>query len=72
MPADYEASRQRDRRFARRTLFALLALDGLLFGLFGALALSTGALEPLKALTSVNLAVLVVALLVWISGKVVR
>lgn len=72
MPADYNASRRRDARFARRFAFVLLVLDGLALGLFGALALATSASGPLLGWCSVNGAVALTVSLAWLSGRVIR
>lgn len=71
MPADYEASRQRDARFARRFLFTLLAVYALLHVLAG-LAVLDGLHTLAYLLISIDSVAVFIAGAYWLSGKIFR
>ena len=72
MPADYEASRQRDRRFERRFLFVLGMLFLIVHVLGAALAAGAGRWTLLGGCFTLDAVIITVSVLAWLSGKLIR
>lgn len=72
MPADYAASRERDRRFERRFLFVLASLVLIVHALGVLLAAAAGRWTLLGGCFTLDAVVLIVAGLAWLSGKIFR
>jgi hypothetical protein len=72
MPADYEASRRRDERFAKRFLFTLLVLALAVHLLAAGLYLAAGRPTLIAACGTVDIVLGLVAFAVWLSGKIIK
>lgn len=72
MPADYEASRQRDARFARRFTFTVAAFWLTLHAAAAAVYSSTNNPAPLGVLFTLDIVAVVIGAAFWLSGKIFR
>jgi hypothetical protein len=72
MPADYEASRQRDARFARRFTFTVAAFWLTLHAAAAAVYSSTNNPAPLGVLIMLDGAAAGVGGALWLSGRIFR
>jgi hypothetical protein len=71
MPADFEASRRRSERDARRLLFTMAAAYFAVH-VIASISAAYGSSGLLAALVAIDLVLLFIAFAFWLSGKIFR